>query len=237
MRSQARVLVVEDDPRIGSWVHVALRAAGYDVTWTVTGAAAMEAAAHQPIDVVLLDLGLPDVDGLDVCRVLRRERPDAVIVILTARGEDIDVIAGLESGADDYVTKPFGMTVLLARIEAHLRRALPWEMDGVLRVGDLVIDPGARRCTLAGHEVHLRPKLFDLLGCLAREAGHPVSRVELMAKVWDKNWVGSTKTLDVHIYSLRQRLSEAAQLAGEATPRIRTVPGVGYQLDAMTSWS
>jgi len=121
MVSQARVLVVEGDPRIGSWVQVALRAAGYEVTWAVTGTAAIQAVARQPIDVVLLDLGLPDGDGLDVCRVLRRERPDAVIVILTASGEDIDVISGLESGADDYVTKPFGMTVLLARIEAHLR--------------------------------------------------------------------------------------------------------------------
>jgi DNA-binding response OmpR family regulator len=233
MDVQPRLLVVEDDPRIGSWVHAAFHAAGYRVTWTMTGAAAMEAVAREPWDVVLLDLGLPDVDGLDVCRALRRQQPDMVIVILTARGEDMDVITGLESGADDYVTKPFGMAVVLARIEAHLRRALLWDSDEVLRCGDLVLDPGRRRCTLAGREVHLRPKLFDLLGRLARDVGDTVTREDLMAEVWDENWVGPTKTLDVHISALRRRLAEAAEQAGSSViaPRITTIRGVGYRLE------
>jgi DNA-binding response OmpR family regulator len=230
-------MLVEDDRRIGPLVVAALHDHGHDASWSTTGKEAIEIARNGPLDLVLLDLGLPDVDGVDVCRVLRAEQPDVVIVMLTARGEDMDVITGLESGADDYVTKPFGMTVLQARVRAHLRR-LPESVDvDVRRSGDLEIFPGARRCTIAGTEVPLRAKQFELLERLARDLGRAVPRDTLMADVWDENWFGSTKTLDVHIATLRQRLatvaSQAAAAAGRPLqlPRVVTVRGVGYMLE------
>jgi DNA-binding response OmpR family regulator len=230
-------MLVEDDQRIGPLVVSALRDHGHEATWSVTGTAAIEVARNGPLDLVLLDLGLPDIDGIDVCRVLRAEQPDVVIVMLTARGEDMDVITGLESGADDYVTKPFGMTVLQARVRAHLRR-LPDPVDvDVHRSGDLEIHPGARRCTIAGVDVPLRAKQFELLERLARDLGRAVPRDTLMADVWDENWFGSTKTLDVHIATLRQRLATVAAQASAAAgrplrlPRVATVRGVGYVLE------
>jgi DNA-binding response OmpR family regulator len=230
-------MLVEDDQRIGPIVVSALRDHGHEASWSTTGKEAIDLARTVPLDLVLLDLGLPDIDGIDVCRVLRAEQPDVVIVMLTARGEDMDVITGLESGADDYVTKPFGMTVLQARVRAHLRR-LPDSVDvDVRRNGDLEIYPGARRCTIAGVEVPLRAKQFELLERLARDAGRAVSRDTLMADVWDENWFGSTKTLDVHVATLRQRLSAVAAQAAVAAgrplnlPRVVTVRGVGYMLD------
>ena len=233
----ARLLLVEDDRRIGSLVLTALRDQGHEASWCETGRSAIEAARAEAFDLVLLDLGLPDIDGTQVCRVLRSELPEAVIVMLTARGEDMDVITGLEAGADDYVTKPFGMTVLLARVRAHLRRLPAWAPDAeVLRCGDLEVEPGARRCTLGGRELPLRAKQFDLLERLARDAGRPVTRETLMADVWDENWFGSTKTLDVHIATLRQRLVEVAEQAGDRVrpPKIVTVRGIGYQLAPAT---
>jgi DNA-binding response OmpR family regulator len=229
----ARLLLVEDDRRIGSLVLAALRDQGHESSWCETGRSAIEAARADAVDLVLLDLGLPDIDGTQVCRVIRSEQPEAVIIMLTARGEDMDVITGLEAGADDYVTKPFGMTVLLARVRAHLRRLPAWAVDAeVLRCGDLDVEPGARRCTLGGTELPLRAKQFDLLERLARDAGRAVTRETLMADVWDENWFGSTKTLDVHIATLRQRLVEVAEQAGDQVrpPKIVTVRGVGYQL-------
>ena len=230
----ARLLLVEDDRRIGALVLAALKEQGHEAAWCQTGRAAIEAGRAGGWDLVVLDLGLPDIDGTQVCRVLRSELPEAVIVMLTARGEDMDVITGLEAGADDYVTKPFGMTVLLARIRAHLRRLPAWAVDAdLLRCGDLEIEPGARRCTLGGQEVPLRAKQFDLLERLARDLGRAVSREQLMADVWDENWFGSTKTLDVHIATLRQRLGDVAERAGPQLrpPRIVTVRGIGYRLD------
>ena len=233
----ARVMLVEDDQRIGPLVLTALREHGHDATWSLTGADAVRAARSGPLDLVLLDLGLPDVDGIDVCRILRTEQPDVVIIMLTARGEDMDVITGLEAGADDYVTKPFGMTVLQARVRAHLRRLPETAGADVLRSGDLEIQPGARRCTIAGVEVPLRAKQFELLERLARDVGRPVPRDVLMADVWDENWFGSTKTLDVHVATLRQRLAAAAAQAAAAAgrpltlPMVVTVRGLGYLLD------
>jgi len=233
----ARVLLVEDDQRIGPLVVAALRQDGHDVDWAQTGTAALDSAREQPVDLVLLDLGLPDVDGIEVCRLMRREQPDTVIIMLTARGEDMDVITGLEAGADDYVTKPFGMVVMQARVKAHLRRLPAYLGADMIRLGDLEIAPGARRCTLGGKELLLRAKQFDLLERLARDAGTPVTRDTLMADVWDENWFGSTKTLDVHIATLRQRLAEAAEAIGTADghplrlPRVVTVRGLGYLLE------
>ncbi|MEU7409322.1 MULTISPECIES: response regulator transcription factor [Streptomyces] len=230
-RSRPRVLVVEDDDTIGRHLESGLVGNGYDPVWSRTGSAALAEAARTPYDVLLLDLGLPDMDGLDVARALRTRRPDLLIIVLTARTDDIDVIAGLDAGADDYLVKPFSLSVLLARLRAHLRRrvvaAPPREP---VRLADLVLDVSARRCTLRDEDVPLRPKEFDLLAVLAQHAGEAVSRETLMAEVWDENWFGSTKTLDVTMAALRRRLTEAAG-ARARPPRITTLRGHGYRLE------
>ncbi|MFE4721994.1 response regulator transcription factor, partial [Streptomyces sp. NPDC056728] len=193
-----RILVVEDDDTIGRHLESGLRGNGYAPAWSRTGAGALTEATQSRYDVLLLDLGLPDMDGLDVARQLRARFPDLLILILTARTDDIDVIAGLDAGADDYLVKPFSLTVLLARLRAHLRRrTIASPPQEPVRAGDVVIDVIARRCTVQDQEIELRPKEFELLAVLARNAGEAVSRETLMAEVWDENWFGSTKTLDV----------------------------------------
>jgi DNA-binding response OmpR family regulator len=174
--------------------------------------------------LVVLDLGLPDVDGLEVCRQLRATQPDVEILILTARSAEIDVVVGLDAGADDYLAKPFRLAELLARVRARLRRE-PDDAERI-RVGPIVVDRGARRTFVGANEVDLRPKEFDLLWALADDAGRVVRRERLMDDVWDQHWYGSTKTLDVHIAGLRRKLEEA----GADSP-IATVRGVGYRLD------
>lgn len=230
----ARILVIEDDETIGSVLLSALTANGHGVEWQVGGAGGLSRAASVGADLVLLDLGLPDLDGFDVCRELRTLLPGAVIVVLTARQEVLDVVSGLESGADDYLTKPFSVVELLARIRAHLRRTPPPGPAGgappVVVVGALRIDAGARRACVGGVEVPLRAREFDLLLRLGREPGRMVSRETLMAEVWDENWFGSTKTLDVHVASLRNKLSAAGPVAG-SMPVISTVRGHGYRLE------
>jgi DNA-binding response OmpR family regulator len=180
-------------------------------------------------DLVMLDLNLPDGDGRDVCRELRR-RSDVPIVMLTARGTEMDRILGLELGADDYVVKPFSARETISRIRAVLRRSVPRGEgeEKVLRVGDLELDPGARSAHLSGNELDLSRKEFDLLAELMRHAGRVVKREDLMAKVWDVNWFGSTKTLDVHIGWLRRKLGD-----DPSDPRyIETVRGVGFRFAA-----
>ncbi|WP_296607116.1 response regulator transcription factor, partial [Nocardioides sp.] len=182
----ATVLVIEDEARIGDLLAAALTANGHDVDWSRTGAEGLRVARAGTIDLVLLDLGLPDVDGVEVCRSLKRAQPQCVVVMLTARRDEMDVVEGLEAGADDYLTKPFRMTELLARVRAHLRRAAVAEfVPGVFTSGDLTVDPGARRCLIRDREVVLRPKEFDLLARLAADAGRAVSRESLMDDVWD----------------------------------------------------
>ncbi|MEU6994931.1 response regulator transcription factor [Streptomyces sp. NPDC046465] len=232
--SAARILVVEDDDTIGRHLETGLHGTGYTPTWIRTGTAALTEAAESTYDVLLLDLGLPDMDGLDVARTLRARHPGLLIVVLTARTEDIDIIAGLDAGADDYLVKPFTMSVLLARLRAHLRRRTPTTVSEQPRhLGDLVLDITARRCTLHEHEIALRPKEFELLALLARHQGDAVSRETLMAEVWDENWFGSTKTLDVTMAALRRRLLDAADsTAGSARlPHITTLRGHGYRLE------
>ena len=233
-RGRPRVLVVEDDDTIGRHLEAGLRGNDYSPTWSRTGSGALAEAARSSYDVLLLDLGLPDMDGLDVARDLRARRPDLLIIVLTARTDDIDVIAGLDAGADDYLVKPFSLSVLLARLRAHLRRRIvaapPPEP---VRLADLVLDVSARRCTLHDEEVPLRPKEFDLLAVLAQHPGGAVSRETLMAEVWDENWFGSTKTLDVTMAGLRRHLTEAADTSAHSSslPRITTLRGHGYRLE------
>ncbi|GAA3251533.1 response regulator transcription factor [Streptomyces lavendulae subsp. grasserius] len=229
------LLVIEDDDTIGRHLEAGLRAQGYSTTWCRTGTGGLSAARATAPDVVLLDLGLPDADGIDIARELRSRYPDLLLVIVTARTDEIDVIAGLDAGADDYLVKPFTLSVLLARLRAHLRR-LPAAQDdrkATYRIGSLVLDARARRCTLGHVEVPLRPKEFDLLAVLAEQAGTAVSREDLMARVWDENWFGPTKTLDVTLASLRRRLQAAAREAGPSVepPSVSTLRGYGYRLE------
>jgi DNA-binding response OmpR family regulator len=229
----AELLVVEDDETIGTALTTGLRAHGHAVSWQRTGHGALDAAAGRVFDLALLDLGLPDLDGVEVCRRLRLCLPGAVLVILTARSDEMDVVVGLEAGADDYLTKPFRFGELLARVRAHLRRSavLP-PADAVLTIGDLVVNVAARRVTVGGVEVQLRAKEFDLLARLAVDAGTAVSRETLMADVWDAHWFGSTKTLDVHVAALRRRLASGGE--GTPPPPITTLRGHGYRLEQPT---
>ena len=196
-----RVLVVEDDESIARSLCRGLARAGYVVSSVGTGA---QALAADPADVVLLDLGLPDVDGMEVCRQLRA-RTDAALIVVTARAEEGDRVAALDEGADDYLVKPFGLAELLARIRAVLRRVRP-SGPVVFTHGPLAVDPRTRRVTVHGEEVALTPKEFDILECLAADPGRVVTRQELLERVWDANWYGPTKVLDVHMAALRRKL-------------------------------
>lgn len=228
--SVARILVVEDDETIGGVLSSTLSTQGYDVVWRRSGAAALHEAAGSDFALVLLDLGLPDIDGLEVCRGLRAGQPSAVLVMLTARTEEMDVVVGLEAGADDYLTKPVRLGELLARVRAHLRRAGPGPRDGSVDVaGALRVDRAGRRATVTGRELALRAKEFDLLARLMAAPGVAVSREELMSDVWDEHWFGPTKTLDVHMAALRRKLAEVSALG--PVPTIVTLRGHGYRLE------
>ncbi len=220
-----RILFVEDESSIFEPFSGALRRAGFEPTVAETAGDALALADQIRPDLVLLDLNLPDGDGLDVCRELQR-RSDVPILILTARGTETDKIIGLGLGADDYVVKPFSGDEVIARIRAILRRSQGGERPPAPAViGELEIDRGARRAVLGGEELSLTRKEYDLLERLARDAGRVVTREELMSEIWDENWFGSTKTLDVHVGWLRRKLGD-----DPSVPRfIHTVRGVGFR--------
>ncbi len=215
------LLVVEDDDAIADPLVAGLLRQGYEVTRVATGAAALE---PRTIDMVLLDLGLPDTDGFEVCRRLR-ERSDVPILVISARGEEVDRVIGLELGADDYLVKPFGFRELVARIRAVSRRTVSpadEEREGIQRLDGLEIDRRTRRVRVEGNEVSLTPKEFDLLALLADDPGAVLTRQEILDQVWDPHWYGPTKTLDVHVASLRKKLGDPGW--------IETVRGVGLRM-------
>jgi DNA-binding response OmpR family regulator len=213
----ASVLIVEDDPGIGTQMVRALSRGGYAVDLVATGA---EALQRGDPDVVLLDLGLPDADGVDVCRRLR-QRSDAAIIVVTAYGEETDRVTALDAGADDYLVKPFGLGELQARIRAVLRRTQPGDGE-VIRRGRLTVDLRARKVTVSGQPVALTPKEFDILAVLAEDPGRGHSRQEILEAAWDANWYGPTKVLDVHMTSLRRKLGDPGL--------IETIYGHGFRL-------
>jgi len=215
-----QILVVEDEDAIARPLEEGLAREGFSVTRVATDHEAL--AAPLP-DLVLLDLRLPDVDGIEVCRELR-SRSNVPIIVVSARGEEVDRVVGLELGADDYVVKPFGFRELLARIRAVMRRTAPDAADEVLRVGALDVDVRARRAILAGRELALTTKEFDLLALLASDPGAVVDRERLLREVWNTEWFGPTKTVDVHVASLRKKLGDPGW--------IETVRGIGLRLVA-----
>ncbi len=228
-----RLLIVEDDERIGASLARALNGAGYRCERAATAASAhqvfREALDSDRFALVLLDLGLPDGDGLDACRWIVESDPMVPVMMLTARDDELDVVIGLDAGAVDYVTKPFSLAALQARIRAQLRHRPPsparQSVDDSL--DDLVVDTRARTATLLGIPLVLRAKEFDLLARLVEDRGAVITREALMSDVWDQHWAGSTKTLDFHIGALRAKLDQP----GEAS-LITTVRGVGFRLEA-----
>ncbi|HEY8628654.1 MAG TPA: response regulator transcription factor [Gaiellaceae bacterium] len=221
---QQTVLVVEDEAAIASFVSLYLKNAGYGVRTASTGTEALSAAANDSPSLIVLDLMLPDIDGIEVCKRIR-QRSDVPILMLTARDEDVDKIIGLEVGADDYLTKPFNPRELVARVKSVLRRAAPARQDpenAIIKHGDLTVDSGRREVRVGEEEIQLAPKEFDLLWELLDHRGLVLTRDQLLERVWGYTFAGDTRTVDVHVRQLRRKL-------GDASP-IVTVWGVGYKV-------
>ena len=225
-----KILVVEDDRTLLDVLKYNLVKEGYNVVTATDGAQALEIARSQKPELIVLDIMLPELDGLEVCRILRKDMT-VPILMLTARGEEIDKIVGLEVGADDYMTKPFSMRELLARVRAMLRRTRMMgpesAEEGMINIGNIEIDIPRRRATLSGVMLDLTQKEFDLLAFLARNRGLVFSREQLLERVWGYDYVGGTRTVDVHVRWLREKIEE-----NPAKPkRLITVRGVGYKLE------
>jgi DNA-binding response OmpR family regulator len=217
------ILLAEDDEGIRIPLVRALDREGHQVEAFAHGGDALAAAIGGEHDLLVLDVGLPGLDGLELCRRVRELRPAVPIVFLTAQTSEMDAVSGLDAGADDYITKPFRLAELLARVRSQLRRTAAEQ----LQVADVRVDVAARRAWHGDRELELTPKEFDLLVLLVREAGRVVTREQIMADVWDENWFGSTKTLDMHVSWLRRKLGEDA-----GDPRhVVTVRGVGLRFE------
>ena len=216
------ILVVEDESSIASFVALYLKNAGYTVRTASTGNEALTLAASEQPALIVLDLMLPDLDGIEVCRRIR-ETSTLPVLMLTARDDDLDKIAGLEVGADDYLTKPFNPRELVARVRAILRRSAGKAKPdaGVIRHGDLVLDAGRRECHVGDQEIRLAPKEFDLLWELLDHKGLVLTRDQLLERVWGYTFAGDTRTVDVHVRQLRRKLGDAAPIV--------TVWGIGYK--------
>lgn len=213
-----KLLLVEDEDAIAEPLAEGLRREGFAVDRVATGLEALEST--EP-DLVLLDVGLPDTDGFTVCRELR-SRSSVPIIILTAKGEEIDRVVGLEVGADDYIVKPFGFRELIARIRAVTRRTGERQTQSLVKLGPLELDARGRRVFVDGEEIDLTPKEFDLLALLASDAGAVFPRSRILEEVWQTTWYGSAKTIDVHVAALRKKLGDPSW--------IETVRGVGLRL-------
>jgi DNA-binding response OmpR family regulator len=219
----ARVLVAEDDTEISGPLVRALQREGYEVALVSDGPTALAGGMSGTADLLVLDLGLPGMDGLDVCRALRARGSALPVLVLTARTGTGDLVVGLDAGADDYVAKPFRLPELLARVRVQLRRAGASPSD-VVTVGSLVLDDRSRRVTVDGEEVPLTPKEYELLRLLVQHVGEVVTREVIMREVWHTEWLGATKTLDMHVSTLRRKL-------GDAGGMITTLRGVGLRLE------
>lgn len=231
MARNDKILIVEDDRNLLDTLKYNLRKDGYDVVTAVDGAEALDAARRQKPDLIILDLMLPRMSGFEVCRILRKDTA-IPILMLTAKTDEADKVVGLEIGADDYMTKPFSMRELLARVGAMLRRSKMTEMQpgprgALLRVGDIEVDIARHRASRGGTALELTPKEFDLLAFLARNEGLVFNRDQLLEKVWGYDFAGDTRTVDVHIRWLRQKIE-----ADPNRPRhLITVRGIGYKLE------
>ncbi len=214
------VLLVEDEENLASLVRAYLEQEGYPVISVVTGAEALRVIETEPVRLVVLDLNLPDMDGLDVCRQIRA-RSSVPVVMLTARDDERDRLAGLETGADDYIGKPFSPRELVARMKAVLRRSEPHSEEELLVLGDVVLRRSAREVGVAGEPIELRPKEFDLLVYLMQNRGAVLSRDVLLERVWGYDYAGGTRTVDVHVAQLRRKLRRP--------DLIRTIRGSGYK--------
>lgn len=228
------ILVVDDDALMRRSLAASLGQTGYSVETAATGENAIESVRRKSPDLVLLDVGLPGMDGMETLRAIRRDDPNLAVILVTGRRRELDEIVGLEMGADDYITKPFDMDVLLAHIKAVMRRlqtptASPPQRP--VSVGDLHIDPAAREVRVGGRVVDLAPKEFDLLHTLAQHAGRVLTLNELLERVWGPEWIGESQTLYVHVRWLREKIED-----DPAHPRrLITVRGTGYKLVAPES--
>lgn len=228
-----RILLVEDDPTISDLVAYNLRRAGYEVLQEHNGRTGLQTALSNDVDLVLMDLMLPGLDGLAASKEIVRRKPQLPIIMLTARSERETVLEGFEIGADDYITKPFDLDVLLARIQARLRRApvgiavsRPSERTSTIGTGDLVLDRDAHLIRAKGGEATLNPKEFDLMELLISRPGHLFPRDEIVERVWHQRYTPASRTLDVHVRHLRAKLEQI-----DAAVAIQTIRGVGYRLE------
>ncbi|MBT9149296.1 MAG: winged helix-turn-helix domain-containing protein [Dehalococcoidia bacterium] len=227
--SASKILIVEDEHTLLEALRYNLEKEGYTVVTAVDGIQALDSARSESPDLIILDIMLPQLDGFEVCRILRKDMA-VPILILTAKGEEIDKVIGLEWGADDYMVKPFSMRELKARIKAILRRTASEPQsaeEGVLKIGDLTIDPGGHKVTLGESVVTLNPKEYDLLAFLVKNKGRVFSREHLLERVWGYDYVGDTRTVDVHIRWLREKIE-----SDPSKPRrLITVRGTGYKIE------